>query len=127
MMSAWSLPCVIGSVEDSFVGVLADSPASFASADTANTPRSCEEASSELASDACSISPGRAFVTAAVSRGEGLNWCGAVKVSSDVVVTLSFETFAHSELLVGCLAGCASLGMVALVSRGRSAMSRRTS
>ncbi len=80
------------------------------------TLSSCNAALSEFAPGACSALPDHAFVTAVVSKGEDLNWCGVVKVGSDMVVALSFDAFAHDELLAGHLAGCAVLGLVALVS-----------
>ncbi len=96
---------------------------SFASTGAANTLRSCKEASSEFVLGVCSVPPGHAFVTVAVSEGEGLNWCGAIKVGSNMVVALSFKVFTHDELLARCLASCASLGMAAPVSRSESVMS----
>ncbi len=60
----------------------------------------CKVASSELSNSA---PPGCTFVTAVVPR-EGLNWCCARLVGSDMVVTFSSNAFAHDELLAKRLA-----------------------
>ncbi len=112
--------------EDVFIDVLVDSPASSVSVGTADTSQLCKEASSEFALGTCSVPSGHAFVTAAVPE-ERLDWCGAIKVGGDMVVTLSFDAFARDKLLTRHLAGCAVLGMVAPVSRSGLVMSQRTS
>ncbi len=71
------------------------------------------DSSSEFAWNACSALPSRAFVTAAFSQGEGLDWCVAIKVGVTMVGDSSSGTFARDELLAERLAGCAVPGSAA--------------
>ncbi len=74
---------------------------------------------------ACSAPLGHAFVTVAVPEGEGLGWCIAIKVGNTMVGVVPPAMFTCNELLTKHLAGCASLGMAAPVSRSESVMSWR--